>query len=46
MPVIFAGEGIVGVAGVGVGRVAPELNFFLVERDVAWLRKICGDSLG
>jgi hypothetical protein len=39
MPVIFAGEGIVGAAGVGVGRVAPELNLFLVEGDIAWLRK-------
>ena len=35
MPVIFAGEGIVGAAGVGVGRFAPELNLFLVEGDVA-----------
>jgi hypothetical protein len=46
MPVIFAGVGIVGGAGVGVGRVAPELNLFLVEGGVAWLRRICGDSLG
>ena len=46
MPVIFAGVGIVGCAGVGVGRVAPELNLFLVEGGVAWLRRICGDSLG
>jgi hypothetical protein len=46
MPVMFAVEGIVGGGGVGVGRVAPELNLFLVEGDVAWLRRICGDSLG
>ena len=46
MPVMFAGEGIVGGAGVGVGRVAPELNLFLVEGNVSWLRRICGDSLG
>jgi hypothetical protein len=46
MPVIFAGEGIVGAVGVGAGRIAPELNLFLVEGDIAWLRKICGDSLG
>ena len=46
MPVMFAGEGIVGAAGVGVGRVAPELNLFLVEGNVSWLRRICGDSLG
>ena len=46
LPVMFAGDGIVGAAGVGVGCVAPELNLFLVEGDIAWLRKICGDSLG
>ena len=46
MPVVFVGEGIVGAAGVGVGRVVPELNLFLVEGDIAWLRNICGDSLG
>jgi hypothetical protein len=39
MPVIFAGEGIVGVAGVGVGRVAPELNFFLVDFSKFWLSR-------
>ena len=35
MPVMLAGEGIVGAAGVGVGRVAPELNLFPVEGGVA-----------
>ena len=33
MPVMFAGEGIVGAAGVGVGRVASELNHFQIEMD-------------
>jgi hypothetical protein len=46
MPVMFAGEGIVGAAGVGVGRVASELNHFQIEEGVAWLRKTCGGSLG
>jgi len=46
MPVMFAGEGIVGAAGVGGWRVVPELNLFLVEGDVAWLRRTCGGSLG
>jgi len=45
MPVMLAGEGIVGAAGVGVGHVAPGLNLFLVEGDVAWLERTCGDSL-
>jgi hypothetical protein len=46
MPVMLAGEGIVSAAGVGVGGVAPELNLFLVEGNVAWLGRTCGDSLG
>ena len=46
MPVVFAGEGIVGAAGVGVGHVALEWNLFLVDGGIAWLRKTCGGSLG
>jgi hypothetical protein len=46
MPVMFAGEGIVGAAGVGVGLVALEWNLFLIEGGVAWLRRTCGVSLG
>ena len=46
MPVMFAGEGIVGAAGVGVGRVASELNHVQIEEGGAWLRKTCGGSLG
>ncbi len=45
MPVMFAGEGIVGAADVGVGRVAPEWNLYLVSEGVAGLRRTCGDSL-
>ena len=46
LPVMFAGEGIVGAAGVGVGRVALEWNYFQIDGGVAWLRKTCGGSLG
>jgi hypothetical protein len=46
MPVMFAGEGIVGAVGVGVGSVAFELNHVRIEEGVAWLRKTCGGSLG
>ena len=35
MPVMFAGEGIVGAAGVGVGRVALEWNYFQIDGAVA-----------
>ena len=45
LPVMFAGEGIVGAAGVGVGRVALEWNLFLVGEGVARLRRTCGGSL-
>ena len=45
MPVMFAGEGIVGAAGVGIGRVAFEWNLYLVGEGVAGLRRTCGDSL-
>ena len=46
LPVMFAGEGIVGAAGVGVGRVALERNLFLVDGGVAWLKRTCRGSLG
>ncbi len=45
MPVMFAGEGIVGAAGVGVGRVALEWNLYLVGEGVAGLRRTCGGFL-
>ena len=45
MPVMFAGEGIVGAAGVGVGRVALEWNLYLVGEGVAGLGRTCGGSL-
>ncbi len=45
MPVMFAGEDIVGAAGVGVGRVALEWNLYLVGEGVADLRRTCGGSL-
>ena len=45
MLVMFAGESILGAAGVGVGHVAPELHLFLGERGVAWQRRTCGGSL-
>jgi hypothetical protein len=45
MPVMFAGEGIVGAAGVGVGHVALEWNLYLVGEGVAGLRRTCGGSL-
>ena len=45
MPVMFAGEGIVGAAGVGVGHVALEWDLFLVGEGVAGLRRTCGGSL-
>ena len=46
MLVMFAGEGIVGAAGVGVGRVGLEWNIFLVDGGIAWLRRTYGGSLG
>ena len=45
MPVMFAGEGIVGALSVGVGRVALEWNLFLVGEGVAGLTRTCGGSL-
>ena len=45
MSVMFAGEGIVDAAGVGVGRVVLEWNLFLVGEGVAGLRRTCGGSL-
>ena len=45
MPVMFAGKGIVGAAGVGVGHVALEWNLYLVGEGVAGLRRTCGGSL-
>ena len=45
MLVMFAGEGIVGAAGVGVGRFALEWDLFLVGEGVAGLRRTCGGSL-
>ncbi len=45
MPVMFAGEGIVGPLGVGVGCVALEWNLFLVGEGVAGLRRTSGGSL-
>ena len=38
MLVMFVGEGIVGAAGVGVGRVALEWDLFLVGEGVAGLK--------
>ena len=46
MPVMFAGEGIVGAAGVGVGRGAFGRNLFLVDGGVAWPNRTCRGSLG
>ena len=43
---MFAGEGIVGAAGVGVGRVALERNLVLVDGGVAWPKRTCRGSLG
>ncbi len=45
MRVMFAGEGIVGAAGVDVGHVALEWNLFLVGEGVAGLRITCGGPL-
>ncbi len=45
MPVMFAGEGIVGAAGVGIGHVALGWTLFLVVEGVAGLRRTCGGSL-
>ena len=42
MLVIFVGKGIVGAAGVGVGRAALEWDLF---PGVAGLRRTCGGSL-
>jgi hypothetical protein len=45
MPVMFAGEGIVSAAGVGVGRVVLGWTLFLVVEGIAGLRRTCGGSL-
>ena len=46
LPVMFAGDGIVGAAGVGVGRGALGRNLFLVDGGVAWPNRTCRGSLG
>ena len=46
MLVMFVGEGIVGAAGVGVGRVALEWDLFLIGEGVAGLKITYGGSLG
>ena len=43
--VMFVGEGIVGAAGVGIGRVALVWDLYLVGEGVAGLRRTCGGSL-
>ena len=45
MSVMFAGKGIVGAVGVGVGRVVLGWTLFLVVEGVAGLRRTCGGSL-
>ena len=46
MLAMFVGKGIVGAAGVGVGRVALEWDLFLIGEGVAGLKITYGGSLG